>query len=84
MECRVPGVDGPGVGGPGPRGRGPGHFHVAHGEDYFDAANCRTCECKDGNATALCRYGEGGGGGERGERGGGGGGGNTWICKWQP
>ena len=42
-ECRVRGLD------------GRGHFHVAHGQDYFDAANCRTCECKDGNQTAFCR-----------------------------
>ena len=25
-----------------------------HDEYYFDAANCRTCQCKDGNATAFC------------------------------
>ena len=46
QECRVAGA----------YGRGPRHFHVPHGRDYFDAGNCRTCECRNGNATALCRY----------------------------
>lgn len=44
-NCDVPGLQ---------RGRGRRRYHVHHGETYFDAEGCRTCECRDGNATAYC------------------------------
>ena len=45
-HCEVPGLQ-----------RGPKKFRVSHGKTYFDVANCRTCQCSDGNATAFCSEG---------------------------
>ena len=45
-HCEVPGLQ-----------RGPKKFRVSHGETYFDVADCRTCQCWDGDATAFCSEG---------------------------
>ena len=46
-DCTVSGVRG--------RGKKGRMYRVKHGETYFDSANCRTCQCNDGNATYYCR-----------------------------
>ena len=47
-HCTVPGLHGP-----GPR-KHHLQFRVPHGQTFFDAANCRMCQCNDGDLYSLC------------------------------
>ncbi|XP_064392880.1 protein jagged-1-like isoform X2 [Halichondria panicea] len=48
-DCKIPGTRGRGR-----RGKKERMYRVQHGDTYFDAANCRSCQCIDGDAQAFC------------------------------